>query len=252
MGQIVIYVDQGVSGVSLRHTVKSLQKEVDLKKHPLKRMEASALKTTDWEKETSLLIVPGGRDVFYNQSLQGQGSEKISRFIREGGAYLGLCAGAYFAAHSIEFEKGGPFEVCAKRDLEFYPGLAKGSAYGSNKYCSDSEAGAEAALVSWKQSPGFVYFNGGCVFVDAHQYPNVEVLATYCDLKDDPAAIVSCTYGKGRALLSGVHVEWDSSLLNRESPHLKKLIPSLEKGNARRRELFRDMLTRLNINLQNI
>jgi glutamine amidotransferase-like uncharacterized protein len=251
MGQIVIYVDQGVSGESLRHTVKSLQKEVCLEKHPLKRIDAQTLKKTDWEKEAALLIIPGGRDVFYTQALKGEGTDKIARFVKEGGSYLGLCAGAYFAAHSIEFEKGCSLEVCGERDLRMYPGLAKGAAYGSNKYSPyNTEAGAEAALISWGKTPHFVYFNGGCFFVKPEAYPTVEVLATYSDLKEDPAAIVCCQFGKGKALLSGVHFEFSAHALNKESPYLKRIIPLLEKGEERRRELMRAMLQKLGIALR--
>jgi hypothetical protein len=49
---------------------------------------------------------------------------------------LGICAGAYFGAGAIEFEKGGAYEVCANRSLAFFPGYAEGPAYGKNKYRS--------------------------------------------------------------------------------------------------------------------
>ena len=32
----------------------------------------------------------------------------VDQFVKKGGGYLGLCAGAYFAASHIEFEKGSP------------------------------------------------------------------------------------------------------------------------------------------------
>lgn len=139
--------------------------------------------------------------------------------------------------------------MCGRRELELYPGVAKGSAYGSNKYSPHAETGVEAALVSWEKKPSFVYFNGGCFFVSPEAYPAVEVIATYSDLKQDPAAIVLCQFGKGKALLSGVHFEFSAPLLNRESPHLQRVLPLLEKGEERRRELMRAMLLKLDISI---
>ena len=43
-------------------------------------------------------------------------------FVENGGSYLGICAGAYFACDYIEFDKNGPLEVVGPRDLKFYPG----------------------------------------------------------------------------------------------------------------------------------
>jgi uncharacterized membrane protein len=39
-------------------------------------------------------------------SCSADGVRRVRDFVEKGGGYLGLCAGAYFAASSIEFEKG--------------------------------------------------------------------------------------------------------------------------------------------------
>jgi hypothetical protein len=46
-----------------------------------------------------------------------------------GGAYLGLCAGAYYACASIEFDRGGPLQVAGPRELRLFAGSARGPAY---------------------------------------------------------------------------------------------------------------------------
>lgn len=108
MQQIIVYVDRGVDGVALKHTVKSLQQEVDPAKHAIRRMDAKELKSSKWESETALLVIPGGRDIYYHEALDGEGTWKIRHFVEQGGAYLGICAGAYFGASAIEFERGEP------------------------------------------------------------------------------------------------------------------------------------------------
>ena len=251
MQQILVYVDQGVDGISLKHVVKTLQKEVDPSRHSIKRTNANELKSEHWEEKTALLVIPGGRDVYYHASLDGIGTDKIRAFVQKGGAYLGICAGGYFACGTIEFEKGGNLEVCEKRSLMFYPGLAEGPAYGKNKYRYDCLNGVEAAHVSWKNSDRFhAYFNGGCHFGDAAKYPNVAVLGSYLDLEGDPAAIVDCRVGKGHALLTGVHLEYSAAHLHRNNPYIERIFSLLEKGEATRKKVFREMLQKANIKLR--
>ena len=55
MQQIIVYVDKGVDGVALKHTVKSLQLEVDRSRYELKRVDAHSIKEGGWEKETALV-----------------------------------------------------------------------------------------------------------------------------------------------------------------------------------------------------
>lgn len=250
MQQIVIYVDKGVDGISLKQTVKSLRQEIDTACHPLKRMNGAQLKTENWEKETALIVFPGGRDVFYQEALQGVGTEKIRSFVEGGGGYLGLCAGAYFAAQSIEFEKGGDLEVCANRSLLLYPDIAEGPAYGKNRYQYDGLQGIEAAHLSWKKGGRFhAYFNGGCSFVGANKYPNVEILASYLELENEPAAVVLCQVGQGAAALCGVHLEYSTPTLYRNNPYIERIFPLLEKGESKRKEVFRQLLRSLKVSL---
>lgn len=250
MQQIIVYVDQGVDGAGLKNTVKSLQAEVDLERHRIVRMDAKMLKSASWEADTCLIVIPGGRDVYYHEALDPEGTLKIRRFVEEGGSYLGICAGAYFAASAIEFEKGGSYEVCEERSLRFFPGIAEGSAYGKNKYRYDSLQGVEAASLTWKeQEPFYAYFHGGCRFLEAEKYENVEILGTYSDLENSPAAIVLCQVGKGKAALTGVHLEYSAPYLYRFNPYLEPIYPLLQQGEESRRASFRLLLESVNVNL---
>lgn len=251
MQQILVYVDEGVDGMALKQVVKSLQKEVDTERHLLKRMDAAGLIRGGWQDQTALLIIPGGRDIYYHAKLDGLGTQIIRSYVEGGGSYLGICAGAYFACKNIEFEKGGSLEVCGSRSLMFYPGVATGPAYGKNKYRYDGFQGAEAAYLSWDNgSPFHAYFNGGCQFVGAHEYPTVKILGSYLDLDETPAAIVECTVGKGRALLTGAHIEYSADHMQGDLPELARLISCLQNGDPLRREVYRTMLARLCIKLK--
>jgi glutamine amidotransferase-like uncharacterized protein len=246
---MIVYADEGVDGEGLKQLIRSLQQEVDPERCTIQRMDARRLLQESWEDEASLLIMPGGRDVFYHAALNGAGTDKIRAFVQEGGRYLGICAGAYFACQEIEFEKGGVMEVCGSRSLRLFPGIAKGPAYGSNKYSPETAKGVEAALISSPDGECHVYFNGGCVFEAEDHYPWVKTIGHYLDLPGKPPAVLEIEVGKGRALLTGVHIEYAPRLLNRENPYLSRVIPILEQAEPARRKLFRSYLQKLDVAL---
>jgi biotin--protein ligase len=68
-----------------------------------------------WTASCALLVFPGGADMGYCRSLNGEGNRIIERYVRRGGAYLGFCAGGYYGSSRCEFEVGNrvlePVEV---------------------------------------------------------------------------------------------------------------------------------------------
>lgn len=74
----------------------------------------------------TILCIGGGFDLGYLQTLGQLGCECIRSFIYEGGNYLGICAGAYFASRMVKFDVSGPLEVIGERKLGFFEGSAIG------------------------------------------------------------------------------------------------------------------------------
>lgn len=75
-----------------------------------------------WCDEAALYVIGGGYDLGLIKALGPEGTNKIQQYVHQGGSYLGICSGAYFASSYIEFDKDGPLEVCGDRQLKFYPG----------------------------------------------------------------------------------------------------------------------------------
>lgn len=220
---ILVYAGEGVGNYSLRQLTHCLKEIPHFAHNLIISIDDHYLKEVQWQENCKLLVFPGGRDIPYKRRLQGIANQKIRDYVSSGGIYLGICAGGYYGATEIEFEKGFPLEICEKRELGFFPGKAVGPAYGPNQFRYDNENGARNASLSWSQQKSYsVYFNGGCFFAKASVYPEVTVLATFADLPNQPAAVISCKVGKGTAILSGVHPEyplvneqaWDSSFWN--------------------------------------
>ncbi len=202
--KIAVYSGPGADNHSLKALIESLREALPLFR--IEEVSASFFHEDEWEKKSALVVMPGGRDLPYCEALGGA-CVRIRRFVAEGGAYLGICAGGYFGSSYVEFEKGGPLEVVGPRDLAFFGGKAIGPAYGPGLFEYGSERGARLASLDFSGEPVELYYNGGALFQEPESGSQVEVVARYSDLQARPAAIILARLGKGRALLTGVHPE---------------------------------------------
>ncbi|EGW33670.1 uncharacterized protein SPAPADRAFT_48797 [Spathaspora passalidarum NRRL Y-27907] len=247
---VLVYSGPGTTTESVKHCVESLRFHLS-SYYAVLPVSESVILNEPWMRKTSLLVMPGGADLPYCNVLNGNGNRKIASYVKQGGAYLGFCAGAYFAAARCEFEIGNPvMEVSGPRELAFYPDAKRGCAFKGFQY--ESHAGARAVQVSVNTSilpdcPSSVYhyYNGGGVFINASKYKDVEVLARYderIDVDDiDKAAVVFRKVGKGRVLLTGTHPEFSYNLLKPfQHEHDDKFTTVIEKlkENDHDRKLF--------------
>ncbi len=105
MKEIAIYLDAGVSQGAYHKLVWALRGYLK-ERYLLRAVSHRFFSSNGWEPTTALVIFPGGRDLPYHQRLQGEGNARISHYVREGGRFLGLCAGAYYGAALSNSIKG--------------------------------------------------------------------------------------------------------------------------------------------------
>lgn len=236
------------SAVAITQYVKRLYQD----KFILKQQNGLAFQNISLQalsKKVALIIIPGGAGQAIYKNLGEEGNQKIKAYINDGGHYLGICAGAYYAARETQFEvgRGEPYEIKSDTNaaLGFYPGIARGSAYGIGHFIYNSAAGAHLANVNITgncHETIMTYFNGGCYFYAAKSIPNIEILAYYADFNPRLPAIVKCEYGKGRAILSGVHFEYDEIKVDLDYVDKCVFINKALHENKKAREQFVRML----------
>jgi Uncharacterized conserved protein len=73
-------------------------------------------------------------------------------------------------------------------------------------------------------------------------------LACYDTGKEFPA-IIECRVGRGKAILSGVHFEYDPHLLDDNDVLLREIIQSIINDNTGRHQLINHLLHRLDISV---
>ncbi len=92
----------------------------------VEHVSAKDLIHKNWERDAAALIIPGGADIPYMKRLRGQGNLKIRVYVENGGVYIGICAGAYYAGERVEFALNTSQEVNQERELQFFPGIVRG------------------------------------------------------------------------------------------------------------------------------
>ncbi|KAI9669702.1 MAG: biotin holocarboxylase synthetase [Alyxoria varia] len=262
---VLVYSDSGSTPESIRHTLTTLRKHLH-PHHAVSTITAKTLLDEPWPNSTALLVFPGGADLPYCRALNGAGNRRIRWYVEGGGRYLGLCAGGYYGSGRCEFEIGRKdMEVVGDRELGFYPGMCRGSAFQGFVY--DSEVGTRAARVKVRKDrfaavgvvpEGFrSYANGGGVFVNPEKWKDrgVELLATYedslaVDAGEDPAAAVYCKVGDGAALLTGTHPEFSASNFSKKAKDMDPAVKrALEEDDKLRESFIKAALLKLGLHI---
>ncbi|KAF2453260.1 biotin-protein ligase [Lineolata rhizophorae] len=255
---VLVYAGTGATIESVRHCTYSLRRLLT-PNYAVITVNGTVIVKEPWTASCALLVFPGGADLGYCRNLNGEGNRRIKQYVRQGGSYLGFCAGGYYGSRRCEFEVGDKkMEVIGDRELSFYPGICRGSAFAGFVY--SSEAGARAARLradTGRELEDFCsYYNGGGAFVDASRFQDdgVEVLASYVEELDvdsgkDKAAVVLCQVGEGYALLTGPHPEFAPENLKRNahSPSYENVVDSISADNRRRVDFLKVCLQKLGL-----
>lgn len=255
---VLVYAGNGTTAECVRHCIESLRLHLS-PYYAVVSVSEAAILNDPWMSKTSLLVFPGGADIPYCRSLNGEGNRKIAQFVRKGGKFIGFCAGGYYASSRCEFQVGQSMEVSGSRELRFFPGTARGCVYPGFTYNSHNGARTTPLKVNDEalpnvDNPVYNYYNGGGYFVNASQYPGVEVLASYEEPleifgdNNDRAAVIYCKVGNGDVLLTGSHPEFTPSLLKAdESPEFSNTIEHLRQHDTGRKKFLQACLTKLGL-----
>ena len=183
--QILVYDDKGVCDEACPQAIGDIAEQhlsQPVRYVSAKQITAAAL------KKAKLWIQPGGdaRDV--SKATTKAQKNLLRTFVAEGGSYFGICAGAFFADHTVDDEN-------TLEGLGFIPGESKDFLPGITE---------DFILeIFWGSLQRFLYFSQGATFKLNRSQP-VEVIARY---DDGQPAVVQFKYGKGTVLLSGPHPE---------------------------------------------
>ena len=172
-----------------------------------------------------ILYMTGGWAVPYNRDLRNEGIAKIRNFVEQGGGFIGVCAGAFFAADFIYWENKR-YEYL----LNLFPGSAQGpiseiAPWPRFKLCRINLSKTPHPITIGEPASLESLYYGGPWF-DIPPGFKGDVIAYY-DFNNLPV-MLAYEYGQGRVFLTGVHTEfeegderdnvrWDNDLHDPES-----------------------------------
>ncbi len=245
--QALVYADRGVCGPSATALKKQLKSLLDPSISVLK-VDGEYLRTKAWEGKTAVLVMGGGSCGCWDEELQAKGIEKIERYVKEGGRYIGICAGAYFASAESYFELSDRI-IERSRPLAFFPGKAMGPLVDEDDYLSLKAARAAEVCYKFRglAEEGSLYYQGGCLFDVEEDSATVEVMSTYRGL--GKAAAVFCKVGKGCAFLDGTHPEfvWQVSLSKGTDEVYCELVGKLSMQEVFRQRVWEEIVKKLGL-----
>lgn len=207
-----IYADKGGSNVPVAEML-SLAPEYELSVLDADDFRKGALDGVD------LLILPGGLSSVQYRQLALPGREALVRYVRNGGKYFGICAGAFLVSRSTPKNKRLDLVPFQSDEPEHYRGWAP-------IRVSFTEDGRDALGVS--SASRTVMYWGGPAFVPGEPVPDTDVKVfgryigrTVNTHSSEPVkpmsgkgAFIGGRVGKGRVFLTCPHPEKSESNLD--------------------------------------
>ena len=209
--KVGVYADRGPGGIGAVEWFRLVHEspEMELKLLDGRMVRDGALDGLD------LLVMPGGSSMAEFDSLGTNGVERLRAFVRNGGGYVGTCAGCCLLMD-------GP-----KKRARMMPWNTTGSE-GNTMFPTFHVNAKGAAALGIKEGPHVMRYHGGPflwpttnVIADAH----LELWGTFdseATLKGrlnpkkrmyGAGAIVGGTYGKGRVFVTSAHPEYFNGTL---------------------------------------
>ena len=151
------------------------------------------------------IYFPGGDMYEYSYDISSVGKTRIRSFVSGGGAYVGVCGGAYFASTSVRW-RGAELVM---EPLGMFKGTASGpidaiAAYPAYEMCGVYVPGHDHPITEGQPDRfAALYYWGPALVPDAGA--TVSILGRY-EVGDQPA-MVAFEYGAGRVFIIGVHPE---------------------------------------------
>lgn len=156
-----------------------------------------------------ILCMPGGDMYQYSQDISSRGKENIKNFISDGGAYIGICGGAYFTGERVYWQ-GNQLPMTP---LGIFPGTTQGpiNDIAPYPYCVMCEVNIVDSTHSITQSEPdsvwIIYCYGPMLLPNANA--DIAILGEY-EIANQPA-IIAFKYENGRVFIIGTHPEFEEN-----------------------------------------
>ena len=209
--KVGVYADRGPGGIGAVEWFRLVDESPEMELHLL---DGAAVRTGALDG-LDLLIMPGGSSMDEFKTLGTNGVERMRAFVRNGGGYVGTCAGCCLLMD-------GP-----KNRARMMPWNSSGSE-GHTMFPTINLNAKGAKALGLKEGPHVMRYHGGPflqpttnVIADAHMeiWGTFDAEATFKGRINPKkkmygsGAVVGGTYGKGRVFVTSAHPEYFNGTL---------------------------------------
>ena len=210
LADVAIYTDNGtwdISIASIKAFIRWRAQDQELSIAELSAWDINNLSLSGYQ----MLILPGGYAYDYKVALNASGNQNIRNFVDNGGAYVGISAGTFYASDVIVWQ-GETFDY----PLNLFDGITDGEITEIAPWPDfamtiiDIEPDVEGVTEKHPSSEDVLFFGEGMMQKNSGSNQNVRVFARWRvpgTRYDGEPAIIGFDYGDGRALLIGPHLE---------------------------------------------
>lgn len=211
-----VYSERPANTESVITPLKEIFKDTDI--HVIKFNSDDLRRGILHEKDTVGFCLPGiiGENSAYSDQIGEYGLHEISRAVKQGRVMLAVCAGAYFVSRETIYapswgqRKGRTPVNHLLLSTARGPVKNQGGQYDPAYWPSDlslahvwyKSAARPHAKDHWKHA-AVAYGNGPALYLDNPQDPDIEPLAYYRDIAQNPLAAANAKHGEGRIVLLG-------------------------------------------------
>ncbi len=192
-----------------QESIDAFESFLEWKNLSWEEVSASDINSNDLRPLYKGIFLPGGWAYNYKKSIRDSGDQHIRDFISDGGAYIGMSAGAFYACDNVVWEG---------QDYPYYLNLFHGDCIGPIDEIAPWPTYVMTTMSINQNHPANIYepatedilYYGEPYFI---AYPNQEmqIFASWNvpsnSLAHQQGGIIGFNYGSGRALLVGPHPE---------------------------------------------
>jgi len=197
---VALYSDKGC----WEESIQAAEKMFQWMGYSVKSVDADYISTAGLGN-FKILCIPGGDMYQYSQDISSRGKVNIKNFLSEGGGYIGICGGAYFAGSRVIWQ-GNELSMTP---LSLFAGTAQGPLndivpYPNYGMCKVNVSDTTHAIT---QSDSFsfwiLYYWGPMLLPD--EGASAAILGRY--ERGNQPMMLAFEYGQGRVFLIGTHPE---------------------------------------------
>mgnify|MGYP006272788537 CR=1 FL=1 len=261
----IIYLYAGQGAASYLLLLEGLRASLkDSAEFEIRTFDSDFIRQTGrFDPETvQAIILPGGARPQYDKTLGAHGFGLIRDFVLNGGTFLGVCAGAYYASKSFEWQPGGLPPVRKNPGLDFFNGLARGPLPNAVDHDKGYDSWYDLGLLTTslhnqnrgrQDVSGQCIYWGGPLFKAQESRAEMKVLASVEVAGAREPAILKIPFGQGQAIVSNIHPEISARHLKAytkpsvtpaadERAYLKNIVSRLEANEPFRATVWERMM----------